>query len=151
MGKNEEEKTEIRKDARKLGQRCMCKSVGISCEKIGEKTRKEIFNACKYEEKEEAMLIMTLGERKVFSIGLKKRSVRDRVTNPTVHGMPRTRDEKKKTIKQIEDNESKTAMISFINSIPKLTSHDCKADLSKLYSEENFKNKTEAYELYKIL
>ncbi|KAL3270178.1 hypothetical protein HHI36_009235 [Cryptolaemus montrouzieri] len=30
------------------------------------------------------------------TLGLKKRSVREWVTNPTVQGMPRTRDEKKK-------------------------------------------------------
>ncbi|KAL3286327.1 hypothetical protein HHI36_000835 [Cryptolaemus montrouzieri] len=61
------------------------------------------------------------------TLGLKERSVREWVTNPTVHGMPRTKDEKKKTIKQIKDDKSKTTMISFINSIPKLSSHYCRA------------------------
>ena len=40
-------------------------------------------------------------------------------------------------------------MINFVNSIPKLPSHYCRADTKKLYLEESFKNKTELYDLYK--
>lgn len=53
-----------------------------------------------------------------------------------------------KTTKQKSDNEKKDMMIAFIDSIPKLPSHYCRADSKKLYLEENFKNKTELYDLY---
>ncbi|CAG9812843.1 unnamed protein product [Phaedon cochleariae] len=90
--------------------------------------------------------------KKMFlnTLGVKERSVRDWVTVPTVHGMVKQNNLKRyKTAKQKGDNEKKNIMIAFINSIPKLPSHYCRADSKKLYLEENFKNKTELYDLYK--
>ncbi|KAL3287003.1 hypothetical protein HHI36_001489 [Cryptolaemus montrouzieri] len=99
----------VRRDARKLGKRCMCEYVGKS-------KRKYIRNLVKYEEKQRSYVKNESRRKGSFqyrlqtgndktkvcknmflsTLGLKERSVREWVTNPTVHDMPRTRDEKKK-------------------------------------------------------
>ncbi|KAL3273019.1 hypothetical protein HHI36_014475 [Cryptolaemus montrouzieri] len=160
----------VRRDAKKLGQRCMCKSVGKSRDNLGEETRKEIFNAfwnmnwepkrnyisnlVKYEEKQRSYVKnesrrkgsfqyrLQTGNNKMkvcknmflSTLGLEERSVREWITNPTVHGMPRTRDEKKKTIKQIEDNKKMNIAIHR----PKKDQCDlcCSHKVGKLSDEE---------------
>ncbi|KAL3280058.1 hypothetical protein HHI36_017565 [Cryptolaemus montrouzieri] len=81
-------------------------------------------------------------------LGLRERSVIEWVTNPTVHGMPRTRDEKKETIEHIEDNKSKTSMISSINSISKLPSHTV-GMLQANYICKKISRTTEVYKRHK--
>lgn len=90
--------------------------------------------------------------KKMFlsTLGMKERSVRDWVTNATIHGMPKCKALKKqRTNKQQKNNERRDLMIEFVNAIPKLPSHYCRADTKKLYFEESFRNKTEVYILYK--
>lgn len=86
------------------------------------------------------------------TLGVKERSVREWVTSPRTHGIPKSNSivkaKQKSTNKQLENKKNKDLMIQFIKSIPKLPSHYCRVDTKKLYLEENFKNKTEVYNLY---
>lgn len=88
------------------------------------------------------------------TLGVKERSVREWITTPRTHGMPKSDSivepkQKQTTNKHLENKKNKDLMIQFIHSIPKLPSHYCRVDTKKLYLEENFKNKTEVYNLYK--
>lgn len=83
------------------------------------------------------------------TLGIKERMMRNWLTQPVQHGMPSSKNEKKKTRKQINDKERLEFSKEFINKLPKLPSHYCRRDTRKLYFEQRFKNKTDIYNLYK--
>lgn len=149
----------IKRSARKLYAICNC-TFGRSCKKVIEEKRNDIFNMflelhpekkkfyvrslVKYEMKKKCYVQGPSRRQRTFYYYLQIDNEKIKVCKKMFIN---TLGIKERTTKQKNDHEKKNFMNDFINSVAKLPSHYWRSDTKKLFLEENFKNKTELYEL----
>lgn len=91
------------------------------------------------------------------TLGIKERMVRHWVNEGSVFGTLSKQDDinnnktKKKntSVHSVEQNKKLEYLRQFLDSLPKMESHYCRKKSNKLYLEEDFKSKTDIFQLYK--
>uniref|UniRef100_A0A6P7GR70 Uncharacterized protein LOC114345767 isoform X3 n=1 Tax=Diabrotica virgifera virgifera TaxID=50390 RepID=A0A6P7GR70_DIAVI len=91
------------------------------------------------------------------TLGIKERMVRHWVNEGSMFGTQSSQDDKNKnktkkkdtSVHSVEQNRKLEQLRLFLDSLPKIESHYCRKKSNKLYLEEDFKSKTDIFQLYK--